>query len=65
MLEWATFRAWSGSRLVPYGKCRIDVEAARGEHAGHMGQHAGDVLNGGGKDVAHWPGKLQKQVNPR
>ena len=31
----------------------IDVVAARGEHAGHVGQHAGDVLHGGGKDVTH------------
>jgi hypothetical protein len=26
----------------------IDVETARGEHAGNVGQHAGDVLDGGG-----------------
>src|SRR3954468_22277343 len=34
----------------------IDVVAARGEHAGHMGEHAGDVLHGGGEDVAHLEG---------
>ena len=31
----------------------IDVKAARGEHAGDMGQYAGDVLHGGREDVAH------------
>ena len=31
----------------------IDVEAARGEHAGDVGQHAGDVLHGGREDVTH------------
>jgi hypothetical protein len=31
----------------------IDVEAAGGEHAGHVGQHAGHVLHRGRKDVSH------------
>ena len=31
----------------------VDVEAARGEHAGDVGQHAGHVLHGGRKDVPH------------
>ena len=34
----------------------IDVVAARGEHAGHVGQHAGDVLHGGREDVTHGRG---------
>src|SRR5690606_839798 len=31
----------------------IDVVAARGKHAGHMGQHAGDVLHESREDVTH------------
>ena len=31
----------------------VDVEAARGEHAGDVGQHAGHVLHQGRKDVTH------------
>src|SRR5262249_43930792 len=31
----------------------VDVEAARGEHAGNVREHAGDVLDGGRKDMPH------------
>ena len=31
----------------------VDVEAARGEHAGDVGQHAGLVLHQGRQDVPH------------